>query len=292
MVEGRAVRVSNLDKVFWPRLGLPKAWMLDYYARVADVLLPHITGHPLTLHRFTDGVDGVHWFETRCPPHPEWLRTQEMWTFKSGKEVRAPVVDGVASLLWAANAGTIEFHPFLSPADDLLRPRWVVFDLDPGTPATIIDDARVALRLHELLSAVELRAFPKTSGAKGLHVYVPLNTPVTYNETKAFARALARHLAAKDDSVIDVMTRARRAGKVFVDWSQNDAGKSTIAPYSLRGLPYPTVSMPLLWEEVEAAAATDDIERLVLMADDVMPRLDKHGDLYADVAALEQSLPR
>jgi bifunctional non-homologous end joining protein LigD len=291
-VEGRQVRLTNLGKVLWPSVGMTKGQLIDHYVQVAPVLLPHLAGHPLTLHRFPDGVDGEHWFETRAPAHPSWVHTQHMYTFRSGKDVHAPVIDSLPALVWAANTAAIELHPYLATIDDLRHPTVVVFDLDPGPPATVVDAARVALTLRHLLEALGLAALPKTSGGAGLHVYVPLNAPHTYDDTKSFARSVARHLTHRaPDRVVDVMARARRPGKVFVDWSQNDAGKSTIAPYSLRGLWYPTVSMPVTWDEIDSAASTGRTDPLVFLADDVMPRLDRMGDLFEPALTLTQSLP-
>jgi bifunctional non-homologous end joining protein LigD len=290
-VEGRAVRLTNLSKVLWPSLGMTKGDLLTYYVTVAPALVPHVAGHPLTLHRFPDGVAGPDWFETRAPPHPDWVRTQAMTTFRSGKDVHAVVVDDLPSLVWAANAAAIELHPYLARADELDRPTAVVFDLDPGSPADLLDAARVALTLRTELDRLGLDAYPKTSGGKGLHVYVPLDTIHDFAATKAFARTVARRLAERQDQVVDVMTKARRTGKVFVDWSQNDAGKSTIAPYSLRGLWYPTVSTPVTWDEVEAAVAAHDLGRLVFLADDLPERLDRLGDPFASVLTRAQTLP-
>jgi bifunctional non-homologous end joining protein LigD len=291
-VEGRSVRLTNLDKVLWPSVGMTKADLVEYYARVAAVLLPHLIGHPLTLHRFPDGVEGPDWFETRAPAHPPWVRTQKMYTFRSGKDVDAVLIDGLASLVWAANAAAIELHPYLGTADDLRRPTAVVFDLDPGPPATLVDASRVAVSLRAVLDGLGLAAFPKTSGGKGLHVYVPLNTPHTYDRTKAFAREVAGELTHRQPgAVVDVMARARRRGKVFVDWSQNDAGKSTVAPYSLRGLWYPTASVPVTWDEIDATAKAATVDDLVFLASDVAPRVDRLGDLFAPVLTLAQTLP-
>jgi bifunctional non-homologous end joining protein LigD len=291
-VEGRRVRLTNLGKVLWPSVGMTKGALVDHYVQVAPVLLPHLDGHPVTLHRFPDGVAGPHWYATRAPSHPPWVRTQEMYVFRSGKDVRAAVIDGLPALMWAANTGAVELHPYLGTTADLRRPTVAVFDLDPGPPATVIDAARVALALHRLLDGLGLASFPKTSGARGLHVHVPLNAPHDFDDTKAFARAVARHLTERHPAgVVDVMARARRQGKVFVDWSQNDAGKSTIAPYSLRGLWYPTAAAPVTWEEVETAASTGEVGTLVFLARDVLARLDRMGDLFAPVLHLTQSLP-
>jgi bifunctional non-homologous end joining protein LigD len=290
-VEGRALRLTNLSKVLWPSVGMTKADLVTYYVTVAPALLAHIAGHPLTLHRFPDGVDGPDWFETRAPAHPDWVRTHAMASFRSGKDVHAVVVDDLPALVWAANAAAIELHPYLATTDDLHQPTDLVFDLDPGPPADLLDTARVALRLRSELEDLGLESYPKTSGGKGLHVYVPLNSPHDFAATKTFARTVARRLAEHDDHVVDVMTKAHRTGKVFVDWSQNDAGKSTIAPYSLRGLWYPTVSTPVTWDEVATAVTDDDLGQLVFLAEDVPPRLERIGDPFAPVRTRTQSLP-
>jgi bifunctional non-homologous end joining protein LigD len=215
-----------------------------------------------------------------------------MYTFTSGKEVDAPVVDDLPALLWAANAGAIELHPFLGRRPRIEEPTFAVFDLDPGSPAGPKEACGLALVLHELLDAFGLRSFPKSSGAKGIHVYVPVNTEgVRFEDTKRFARAVAALLVQeRPEQVTDLMPKRHRAGKVFVDWSQNDAGKSTISPYSLRGLPRPTVSVPLTWEEVEAAAG-GDLRVLWPTPAEVFDRIDRHGDLFGPVLELVQSLP-
>ena len=293
-VEGRPVRLTNLAKVLWPARGIPKATLIDYYVRVAPVLLPHIAGHPLTLHRFPDGVDGPHWYETRAPAHPEWVRTHPMG-FRSGKDVRAPVVDDLPSLVWAANAGAIELHPFLAPAQDLDHPTGMVFDLDPGDGVDVATVCLVALAIRSLLVDAGLDPLVKVSGVKGLHVWVPLasGAGASYAETKAFARAVAARLrAAAPERVTDRMVKAERRGRVFIDWSQNDPGKSTVAPYSLRGLVLPTVSLPVTWDEVEAVATgAAPTSSLVFVLDEVDQRLGDVGDLWSRDAHPGQALP-
>lgn len=291
-VAGRTLELSNVDRVLWPGTGLTKGWLTSYYVRVAPVLMPHLGGHPVTLHRFPEGIGGEHFFQTRVPPHPEWLRTVTMRPPRTGKVFDVAVLDDVAGLVWACNLSTIELHPYLGRAEALEEPRFVVFDLDPGTGADVLDCCRVALWLRAVLADLGLESWAKTSGAKGLHVYVPLNGGHTYEETKAFARAVAALLArAHPDHVVDTMVKTRRAGKVLVDWSQNDAGKSTVAPYSLRGLPLPTASVPLSWDEVEGAVAAGDRRLVTFLADDALRRIDTHGDLFAPVATVEQRLP-
>lgn len=292
LIEGRDVRLTNLDKVLWPRLGLTKAVLIDHYVRVAPVLLPHLAGHPLTLHRFPDGVDGPHWYETRAPAHPDWVRTQPMG-FRSGKDVRAPIVDDLPSLVWAANAGAIELHPFLAPADDLGHPAGMVFDLDPGEGVDVRAVCLVALAVRSLLVDAGLDPLVKVSGVKGLHVWVPLDGRATYDETKAFARAIAARLTrAAPATVTDKMLKRERSGRVFVDWSQNDPGKSTVAPYSLRGLVVPTVAVPVTWGEVEAVATGAAAGRaLVFLLDALGERLESVGDLWDRVEHPGQALP-
>lgn len=287
VVEGREVRLTNLDKVLWPQTGFTKGHLVEYAVQTAEVTLRHAGGHPLTLHRFPDGVDGPHWYETRCPPHPEWVRTQRMYTFtRSGKVVDACVADDVATLVWLAQIAAVELHPFLGRAGDLEHPRWLVFDLDPGPGTTVADAARVALRVRDVLDGLGLASFPKTSGAKGVHVHVALAPGHTYDRTKAFAHAVAGLLVRDDPGrVTSLMAREERGGKVFVDWSQNDHGKTTVAPYSLRGLPVPIVATPLTWDEVEAGALGP------FGPDDVVARLDAVGDLFEPAAARPQELP-
>ncbi len=293
-VDGHDVAVSSLDRVLWPATGTTKADLLAYYARVAPALLAHVREHPVTLHRFPEGVTGVHFYQTRTPPHPEWIRTQRMYTFRrSGKEVDSPVVDSEAALMWAANLSTIELHPYLGRVDDLDHPRYCVLDLDPGEPATIVDAAGVALAARALLDALALRSWPKLSGGKGLHVYVPLNVPHTYDETKSFARAVAATLvAAAPERVVDRIGTAARHGRVLVDWSQNDAGKSTVAPWSPRGSwSHPTVSRPIDWSDVERLA-DGDLGVVRVGFDDAIAQLERDGDGFAPVLTVEQRLPR
>jgi bifunctional non-homologous end joining protein LigD len=291
--DGRALRLTNLTKILWPDVGFTKGDMLDYYVRVAPVLLPHLAGRPLTLARFPDGVDGPGWFQTSCPHPPPWMETVPVPSARSGGAGRDYcLVNDLASLVWVANLAAVELHPLLSCAPRLAQPTSVVLDLDPGPPAGLLEAAAVALFARDVLDTLGLDSYPKTSGWAGVHVHVPLNTPVTYEQTKPFARAVARLLAERHpDRVVDRMGLARRSGKVFVDWSQNHANKSTAAVYSLRAQAMPMVSTPLTWEEVEAAVAADDEDRLVFDAADVMARIERHGDLFAPVLQRHQTLP-
>jgi bifunctional non-homologous end joining protein LigD len=290
-IEGRRLGLTNLQKVLWPEAGRTKGWMIEYYARVAPVLLPHVRGRPLTLRRFPDGVEGPSWHQNECRGEPGWFHVFETHG-RRGRPLRFCVVDDVASLVWAANQGAIELHPFQWRVDAPRRPTALVFDLDPGPPADLVSCARAAVRLRELLDAQGLASYPKTSGSLGVHVHVPLGRPDEGEEIKAFARAVAEALARlHPDEAVAGMERTRRAGKVFVDWLQNDPTRQTVAPYSLRGLPWPTVATPVTWDEVDRAAGEGRADALVFLADDVLERLDRDGDLFADVLELEQELP-
>jgi bifunctional non-homologous end joining protein LigD len=289
-VGGRRLPVSSLDRVLYPN-GFTKAELIDYYTALADAVLPHVRDRPITLHRYPNGVGGPHFYQTRCPPHPPWLRTATMHFPTSGKTFEAPVLDDVAALVWAANLATIELHPFLGRAEQLDRPTQLVFDLDPGPPAGFAQASAVGVRVRAMLAEVGLRSWPKTSGVKGLHLHVPMDGSATYAETKAFARAVAATLARdQPDRVVDRMARTLRAGKVFVDWSQNDPGKSTVAPYSLRGLREPTVATPVTWDEV-AAAATGDEPPPAFGPQQARRRLERYGDLLASMLTVGQRLP-
>jgi bifunctional non-homologous end joining protein LigD len=288
------LRVSSLDRVLWPEVGFTKAHLLDYWLKVAPVLLPHLRGRPLTLHRFPEGYGGPHFFQTRTPPRPSWIRTQRMWTFTSGKDVDAPVIDDERGLVWAAQLSTLELHPYLSCAERLDRPDVAVFDLDPGPPAGLVDACALAVELHDLLADLGLTSRAKTSGGKGVHVYVPVDASAhTYDDTKAFARAVAGILVQRHpDRVVDRMATALRAGKVFVDWSQNDPGKSTVVAYSTRAvLPVPTVSTPVSWDELRDAVTAGSADALWFGPDDVLDRVRDHGDLFAGALAGDQRLP-
>ena len=290
-IEGRRLRLSSPDRVLWPKAGFTKAELLAYYAHVAPALLPHIAGRPLTLGRFPEGVERYGWYQTECRGHPEWLRTLAV-AGRTGKGQRYCVLDDLPSLLWAANIGGIELHPFLARADRIDEPTHVVFDLDPGPPAGTLECWEVALRLRRVLAEVGLESFPKTSGSVGAHVYVPLNADHTYDQTKSFARAVAHSLAGgHPDLVVATTGRAARTGKVLVDWGQNDRIKSLIAAYSLRAMPFPTVSTPLTWDEVERAVDERRPDTLAFGPEEVLERVDRCGDLFRPVLELAQTLP-
>ena len=291
-VAGRELKLSNLDKVLYPRTGLTKRGVIDYYAALAPALLGHLDGRALTVTRWPDGVEGKSFFQKQAPAHrPDWVRTV---TLPSGRKPIDYILAGdLPTLVWLANLAAIELHTPLARAEAVGRPTAVVFDLDPGAPAGVIECCHVALQLHGMFEHLGLRSFAKTSGSKGLQLYVPLNTTdASYEQTKPFAKAVAELLAASEgDLVVSRMTRARRTGKVLIDWSQNDANKTTVCVYSLRANARPTASTPLDWEEVRSALDAGDPAALEFDATDVLARVADRGDLFAPVLSLVQRLP-
>ncbi|HEV7563277.1 MAG TPA: non-homologous end-joining DNA ligase [Solirubrobacterales bacterium] len=295
-VDGRELKLTNLDKVLYPKVGFTKGEMVDYYAKVADAMVPHLKGRAVTLRRFPEGVDDLDsaFFEKRCPKHrPKWVKTTTVVAGPNAGKIDFCVCDGRPTLIWMAQLAAIELHPSLSLGRAPTRPTVLAFDLDPGPPADIVDCCRVALRLREMFSHFGVECFAKTSGSKGMQVYVPLNRKdVSYDVTKPFAKAIAQLLEKQTpDQVVSKMKKVERGGKVFVDWSQNHRSKTTIAVYSLRARERPTVSTPVTWEEVEAAADSGDGGPLVFEAGDVLERIERHGDVFAPVLELEQELP-
>lgn len=293
-IEGRHLSLSNLDKVLYPDAGFTKADVIDYYRRIAPVLLPHLRGRVPTLVRAPDGPAGQVFFEKRCPGHrPKWVKTAVMGRYGRHTGFEGCLVDTLPALMWVANLAALELHTYQATVDDLARPTALVVDLDPGEPATIADCARVALDLRDTLDTLGLAAVVKTSGSKGLHLSVPLNTPgVTDDATKGFALALGQLLESRDPKrVTTVMARAHRRGRVFVDWSQNDRAKTTVAPYSLRIRARPLVSTPVSWNEIEAVHDGGDGDALSFEAPDVAQRVAAHGDLYEGNLTLQQELP-
>ncbi|MBM3661228.1 MAG: ATP-dependent DNA ligase [Actinobacteria bacterium] len=276
-IEGRSLTLTNLDKVLYPAAGFTKAAVIDYYLRVAPVLLPHLHRRELTMVRWPDGVDGPSFFEKRVPPHaPDWVHRA-----RSDPDLEQPVVDDLPTLIWVANLAALELHTRQSTADAPDAPTSLVLDLDPGAPAGVLDCAAVALALRGLLDGLGLTAAVKTSGGKGLHIGVPVRD-ATSEETKALARALGQLLQKRDPARVTVtMRKDLRRGKVFVDWSQNDRHKTTVAAYSLRANARPTVSTPVTWDEVADALAAGDADRLVFEAPAVLERVARLGDLYA-----------
>jgi len=292
-IAGQELALSNLDKIFYPATGFTKGEMIDYYIRVAPALLPHLAGRPVTLKRYPDGAADDFFYQKECPSHrPDWVATAPVWSEGNNRNVNYCLLADVPALVWAANLAALELHTSLSLAVATATPTMMVFDLDPGPPATVVDCARVGLWLKEIFDYYGLASFPKTSGSKGLQVYVPLNTPTGYDQTKAFAHALARLLEKQHpDAVVSRMTKALRTGKVLVDWSQNDEHKTTVCVYSLRARPEPTASTPVTWDEVAAAWEKRDAGLLRFEAADVLARVEKHGDLFAPVLTMKQKLP-
>jgi bifunctional non-homologous end joining protein LigD len=279
-VGGRRVRVTRPRKILYPATGFAKLDVVRYLLAVAPVLLPHLAGRAVTLARFPDGVEAPWWFQSNCPPgRPPWVPVVEVRGAR-GQPLRYCRLEEPAALAWAASAGALELHPFLARADRPERPLAVVFDLDPSPPAGIAACCRVALAIRAELAASRLASYPKTSGAKGLHVLAPLDGPPTFEQTRLFARAVAERLeAAQPDLVTARMARTRRAGRVLVDWRQNAGGLSIVAPYSLRGTPVPRVSTPLLWDEVEVGGRGD--ASLAFGPVEALRRVAEHGDLFA-----------
>jgi bifunctional non-homologous end joining protein LigD len=280
VVDGRELSVSNLDKVLYPAAGFRKRDLLAYYRAVAPVLLPHLADRPVQLARFPDGVDGPGWMQSNCRGGPPWLRTHVV-TGKRGQKLRFCMLEEVAALVWAANLGTLELHPFQWTALHPDRPRAVVFDLDPGPGCTLRACADAALLVKEAVAP--RTCCVKTSGVKGLHVIVPVNGGADFAEAKAFARAVAGELAARHPAALtDKMARSERTGRVFIDTSQNGPGHQTVAPYSLRATPVPFVSAPLAWDELATVAPITPSQAVI--------RIERHGDLFRDALVVEQAL--
>jgi len=290
-VDGHQLKLSNLGKLLYPEAGFTKGEVVDYYARIATVMVPHVGDRGVTLRRFPDGVDRASFFEKRCPSHrPAWVPVA-LGPGDSGGPIEYCRLDSRAALVWAANMAALEIHAPMARASDIETPTMVVFDLDPGAPAGIVDCCEVALWVRDALGSLGLQVWPKTSGSKGLQLYLPVNRPgLTHEAASAFALTVAQALERHHgDRVTSVMRKDLRPGKVFVDWSQNSRHKTTVAPYSLRARPRPTASTPVTWEEVESCAGGD--AGLVFEAADVLARVEAHGDRFADVLTLEQALP-
>ncbi len=288
-LEGERLRVRNLDKVLYPATGFTKAEVIDYYVRVAPAMLPHVTGRGVTLRRYPDGVDGPSFFEKRCPTHrPDFVKTVLGPGDRNGG-IDYCCIDSVPAMAWVANMAGLEIHAPMAKGDDIESPLACVFDLDPGAPADIVDCARVGLAIRDVLAGIGLECFPKTSGSKGMQLYVPLNRPHSHEHASDFAHAVAQVLQKhRPDEVTSVMAKKVRSGKVFIDWSQNSRHKTTVAVYSLRARPDPTVSTPVTWDEVSDTA---DGGELSFTAPEVLDRVAEFGDLFAPVAELEQELP-
>jgi len=294
-VEGRQLALSNLEKVYYPATGYTKGQVLDYYTRIAPAMLPHLKGRHLTLKRFPEGVDGLFFYEKRCPAHrPPWVTTAKIWSPGNNDHMYFCVLNDLPTLLWAVNLGALELHTPLSKARANLKPDFIAFDFDPGAPADITQCCQVAIRVRALLEQLGLESFAKISGSKGLQMYVPLNVPgITFDHTKTFARAVALALEQETpDQVVSNMKKVLRKGKVFIDWSQNDDHKTTVCVYSMRAKPEPSASAPVTWDEVAAVAKSGKTNLLKFTPEQVVQRYEKQGDLFAPVLTLKQKLPK
>ncbi len=289
----RQPMLSNPDKVMYPETGFTKRDVLNFYLGISPVLLPHLQNRPITLKRYPNGVNGLFFYERRCPLHrPAWVKTAPVPSTEHA-EVHQCVINDAQSLSWIVNLASLELHTLLSTGSDLERPVMLMFDLDPGPPAGLVECAEVAFELKTLFDSLRLQAFLKTSGGKGLHLAVPLNTPVAFAQTKAFSHAIA--LAIEKDLprlAVSRQKKSSRTGKVLVDWSQNDRHKSTVAPYSLRARKTPTVSTPITWEELAQFRRSKDAQTMTFGPDAVRRRIARRGDLFKPVLDLKQKLPR
>jgi bifunctional non-homologous end joining protein LigD len=287
VVDGRTLKVSNWDKVLFPATGFTKGDLIAYYARAAPAVLPHLRDRPLTLKRYPNGVDAPYFYEKQSPSHrPEWVQTARVGSIEYTLAQDRP------TLIWLANLADIELHTSLALAARPDVPTMLVFDLDPGAPAGIVQCAEVALVLRGLFAALGLESVVKTSGSKGMQLYVPLNSDVTYAQTKPFARRIAELLEQRlPDLVVSRMTKRLRAGKVLVDWSQNDEHKTTVTVYSVRARERPTVSAPVTWDEVQECRDSGDPDLLSFETDEVLERVARDGDLFAVLVSLRQELP-
>jgi bifunctional non-homologous end joining protein LigD len=294
IVEDRKIQVSNLDKVLYPKVGFTKGQVIDYYIRIAPMLLPHLKDRPLTMKRYPDGVGGEFFYEKNCPVHrPKWVKTARVWSESNNRMMNYCLAQDLPTLVWAANLADLELHTSLARKNDIKRPTMMVFDLDPGAPANIVQCCQVGIWLSDLLLKMKLKSFAKTSGSKGLQVYVPLNSSVTFDQTKDLSRALAQHLETNHhDLVTSNMSKAVRKEKIFVDWSQNDEHKTTICVYSLRAKEEPTVATPVTWDEVHNCLKKKEAGLLKFHSEKVLARVEKLGDLFEPVEKLKQKLPK
>lgn len=292
-INGKKVALSNLNKVFYQEKQFTKEQVIDYYIRIAPVLLPHLANRPLTLKRYPNGAAEPFFYQKNCPAsRPAWVNTVPIWSESNKKTIDFCLINDLASLVWAANLAALELHTSLSLADDPAIPTMLVFDLDPGLPAGILECAQVSLLLLEYFESNKLTPFIKTSGSKGLQVYVPLNTPVSYDQTKEFAKHVAQYLEQQQPQlVVANMRKALRQGKVLIDWSQNDSHKTTVCVYSLRAKHTPAVSTPVTWNEIRTAVQNNNDRSLHFTAEQTLDRVNQHGDLFAPLLTLQQKLP-
>lgn len=293
-IEGHRIPVSNIDKPLYPETGFSKGDLIRYYIDVAPVLLPHLKDRALTMKRYPDGVGKFFFYEKNCPTYrPKWVRTAPVYSHGRGAIMHYCLANNLASLVWMANLADLELHTSVARKSNVERPTMMVFDLDPGEGTHIVHCCQVGFWLREKLRALELEVFPKTSGSKGLQLYVPLNTPTTFATTKALARQLGDAIVAEHpNAAVTKMPKVLRKGKVLIDWSQNDAYKTTICVYSLRATPQPRVSTPLTWTELENRSRRGDPDAFRFSPDQIRARVKRHGDLFAPVLTLKQKLPR
>jgi len=292
-IAGRRLSLSNLDKDLYPSYGFTKAQILEYYRRIAKFILPHLQDRALTLKRYPEGVDQDFFFEKRCPAyHPGWVPTAEI-SLENRERMTVCLVNNLETLIWVENLASVELHVPLARVASPETPDSMVFDLDPGDPANIFDCARVALILRDLLIPLRLTSFVKTSGQKGLHVYVPLNrAETTFEDTKRFSKTVADIIQKNyPDLVTAKMAKEFRKGKVFINWSQNDSSLTMICVYSLRAREKPMVSFPLTWRELENLSRPEDLDKLQVVSLEAVSRAEKQGDLFQEVLLKEQRLP-
>ena len=293
-VKGKEIPVSNLGKVLYPQTGFTKGDVVQYYVDISPVLLPHLKARALTMKRYPDGVEKFFFYEKQCPSHrPDWVKTATVYSKRRKSDMCYCLINDLPSLVWTSNLADLELHTSLARSTAQDRPTMMVFDLDPGEGADILNCAQVALWLRDKLEALSLETCIKTSGSKGLQLYVPLNTPVTFDTTKTAALRLAEAIEHEhSDSVVTNMKKELRRKKVLIDWSQNDEHKTTVCVYSLRATKEPGVSTPLEWREVERALQRGDRGLLKFAPHEVLTRVRQHGDLFAPVLKLKQKLPR
>jgi bifunctional non-homologous end joining protein LigD len=292
-IAGRRLSLSNLEKVLYPANGFTKAHVLEYYRRIAAFILPHLQDRALTLKRYPEGVEKAYFFEKHCPSHhPAWAKTAELHR-DDGERMTVCLVNDLETLLWVANLASLELHVPLARAGSPETPDSMVFDLDPGEQADILDCARVALILRELLSRLRLASYVKTSGQKGLHVYVPLNSQeTTFEDTKKFSKAVAVIMQKNYPELVTAkMAKEYRRAKVFINWSQNDSSATMVCVYSLRARDKPFVSFPLEWQELEHLAGLGDPERFQVIHAEAVRRAETTGDLFREVLVKQQRLP-
>lgn len=288
----RTLKVSNLDKVLYPAAGFTKRDVLDYYREVSDALLPHLKDRPLTLKRYPDGVEEDFFYEKRCPPYrPDWVKTTSVLRKRDRKYIEFCVVNDVASLLWVVNLASLELHVSLAKGRAIDKPTALVFDLDPDPELGVMGAARVALWVRKELDTAGLESFPKTSGSKGIQLYVPINSPVTYEQTASLALEIADVVGEKHpDEIVTKQAKELRRRRVLIDWSQNHDHKTTVSVYSLRARPTPTVSTPITWRELQAAVRAEDPEKLTFAPSDVLKRIARRGDLFEPVLKMRQKV--